>query len=167
MGGPQRATMFTSWPQRLANAAAALLAGLLAVGVTAESPMEPAGLIVLAISAWLAGRAMRMGVWLDDQRCTVRNLTRTRRVPLSDVRGFVLRPTAGTLFHNDSTVLERASGRDVPITVLTLPIPEFLQGRGMRRLTELNVELRLRASPQALKPRDANGRTSDSWSEPG
>lgn len=140
---PDRVTFF-SWPQRVMNSAAVLTLGLFASGATADTPSEPAGLLALVASLGLVVRAARMGVWMDNTCCVVRNLVRTQRLRVQEVARFELEPNPWILLGNETTVLRTTSGRGIRITGLTLPVPSSLQGPGRRRCHALNVELQKR-----------------------
>jgi hypothetical protein len=82
-----------------------------------------------------------MGVWIDDRRCTIRNLFRTRTVVIEDADRFEFEPGELTMLRNESVVLLRRLGQPITITVLTLPRLPFLQGPGRERCAAMNAEL--------------------------
>lgn len=137
---------FFSWPQRIMNSAAVLILGLLALGATAETALEPVGPLALLASLGLAVRAARMGVCMDDTSCVVRNLVRTRSIGLGEVERFEFESNELMWSKNETTVLRMKSGRGIKISGLTLPAPSFLQGPGRDRCSALNAELQKRQS---------------------
>lgn len=132
---------FTSWLNRVLNSFAVAVSCLIPGAITLDTSLESFVWVGLPAAVWLIPRALRMGVWIDDTSCTVRNLLRTRKVQLCEVDRFDFEPTGATMYRNEAVVLLMRSGRSITITVLTLPRPSFLQGPGRARCRAMNAEL--------------------------
>lgn len=79
-----------SWLQYVANSIGITLLCIPPAAMTNGSAVEQFGQFVGALLClWLIPRALRMGVILDNDNCTIRNLLRTRRLGLHEVERFV------------------------------------------------------------------------------
>lgn len=138
---PTNSVRFTSWPLRILNSLGAAIGCLIPGAIAVDTHFEWIGFVSLVAAAWSAFRALRMGVWIDDRHCTIRNLLRTRTVLIEDVDRFDFELSEVTMLRNESVVLRRRHGQPITITVLTLPRMPFLQGPGRERCSAMNAEL--------------------------
>lgn len=132
---------FTSWPLRTLNSLGAAIGWLIPGAIAVDTRFEWIGWVSVVAAGWSVVRALRMGVWIDDRRCTIRNLLRTRTVAIEDADRFDFEMNELTMLRNESVVLLTGRGQPIPITVLTLPRLPFFQGPGRERCAAMNAEL--------------------------
>lgn len=153
--GSDRRQVFTSVPQVLLNTVAAgLLAALVIGGLSQVSDALVLGSFPFGVL--LLARTLRLGVVIDDGAVTVRNVLRTRTIPLADVEAFEFVPTPWWLGRIDEWAAVRlVDGRHVPVSALVLSRFASLQGAMRRRVDAMNAALheRKQATGSDVRPR--------------
>jgi hypothetical protein len=144
IGSPQR--FMPSWPQRILSAVLTAFVGIVVAGACADSAADAVGTIVgLGLGAVLAARCLRLGVTINDQHVVVRNVFRTRAVPIGDADRFEFVTLWWAIKGPDEAVgLITTDKRKVPITGLALPSISRLQRKVQEQCVAMNRELRRR-----------------------